>query len=100
MCFFDGDDDVKEERVIDHVFEDENYGWMARTLLLGDEGNKDEACAYALETGANETEMKRMIDKYSAPDSKKNQDMIAVLVSSSVSSLDSGLGRVSGRVLF
>ena len=66
MRFFDADKDVKESRVVDHVYIDGKYGWMAHTLLLGDEENEAEACPYALDSAKNETDLKRMIDHYSA----------------------------------
>lgn len=43
-----------------------NTGWMAHILLLGDEENKAEASPYALDNSKNETDLKRMIDHYSA----------------------------------
>ena len=57
-----------EERVVDSVydraFEDGSVGYVAVTKLVDGVSGRDSTKEYYLESGANEAEMKRMIDAY------------------------------------
>ena len=56
MRFFDGDDGVEEDRIVDHVYDDETEGWMAHTLRLGAEDDETSRAR----TGSNPRRTKRI----------------------------------------
>ena len=63
----DGKDlEAPEERVVSGFYRDDVGRWMARTLLIGDEDNEDGEIPYTVDNSKNETDMKKMIDKYDA----------------------------------